>query len=83
MKLRQSDNVVRYIPEWVPGAKFQSEAKSWKPYVSAMINEPYDYVRKQMVSVSPSAYHYITLSTFVRRREEPSRVRPLPCSKEW
>ncbi|KAI0076590.1 cytochrome P450 [Panus rudis PR-1116 ss-1] len=40
--------ILRYIPEWVPGAKFQSEAKSWKPYVSAMINEPYDYVRKQM-----------------------------------
>ncbi|KAI0076588.1 cytochrome P450 [Panus rudis PR-1116 ss-1] len=39
---------LKYLPEWFPGADFQREAKYWRPYVSAMINEPYAYVKKQL-----------------------------------
>ena len=32
---------LRYIPEWVPGAKFQKLARSWKEVTLRMIEMPF------------------------------------------
>ncbi|KAI0071338.1 cytochrome P450 [Panus rudis PR-1116 ss-1] len=42
--------ILRYLPEWFPGAGFQREAKAWAPYVSAMLTEPYAYLKQQMIA---------------------------------
>ncbi|KAI0076589.1 cytochrome P450 [Panus rudis PR-1116 ss-1] len=39
---------LKYLPEWFPGAGFRREAKAWAPYVSAMLHEPYTYLKQQM-----------------------------------
>ncbi|KAI0076591.1 cytochrome P450 [Panus rudis PR-1116 ss-1] len=43
---------LRHLPEWFPGAGFQRDAKAWAPYVSAMLNEPYEYLKQQMAASS-------------------------------
>ena len=40
---------VKYLPKWFPGAKFQREAEMWRPFVYAMLNEPFDYVKSHLV----------------------------------
>jgi len=39
---------LKYVPEWFPGAQFQVQAKNWRPWVSGMLNDPFDLVKKRM-----------------------------------
>lgn len=41
--------IVKYVPEWFPGADFQRQARIWRKSVMAARNEPYDVVKGQMV----------------------------------
>ena len=41
--------IVRYIPEWFPGARFQRDARLWRPVVHQMLNKPFDHVKSMMV----------------------------------
>ena len=41
---------VKYIPSWFPGATFQIQAKEWRPWVTGMLNDPFEYVKKSIVS---------------------------------
>ncbi|KAJ7579388.1 hypothetical protein C8J56DRAFT_796263, partial [Mycena floridula] len=45
---------VRYIPEWLPGAGFQKQARLWRPLYPAMIDVPFNFVKSQMVSADSS-----------------------------
>jgi hypothetical protein len=42
---------VKYLPEWFPGAGFQKKAKIWKKIVLDMPNVPFQFVKKQLVSI--------------------------------
>lgn len=39
---------VRYLPEWVPGAGFQTTARAWKATLAELAERPMRFVRKQM-----------------------------------
>lgn len=41
--------LLKYIPEWVPGAGFQKQARKWRVFSDAMLNEPIDAVKKALV----------------------------------
>ena len=41
--------ILRYIPAWVPGSSARKVGELYKPVVSAMINEPYEKVERDMV----------------------------------
>lgn len=40
---------VKYVPEWVPGAGFQREARLWRKSAIASRDMPYDFVKHRMV----------------------------------
>jgi hypothetical protein len=42
--------LVKYIPEWFPGAGFKMKAKEWKKVVTATVNMPFQHVKDAMVS---------------------------------
>lgn len=42
--------VVKYVPEWVPGARFQKDARLWKASVMKMLHQPFDVVKARMVT---------------------------------
>jgi hypothetical protein len=53
-------SVVKYVPEWFPGAGFQVQAKVWRKYVMAMIEDPFEYVKQSLVSVNANCVSYMT-----------------------
>lgn len=42
---------VRHIPPWFPGAGFRKVAASWSATLVEMVEQPYTFVKQQMVSV--------------------------------
>ncbi|KAH8099402.1 cytochrome P450 [Cristinia sonorae] len=40
--------ILRYVPYWFPGANFQVQAKNWRPWVSAMLHDPFENIKKRM-----------------------------------
>ncbi|KAJ3746174.1 cytochrome P450 [Lentinula detonsa] len=41
---------LQYLPDWFPGASFKKTAKEWSSTLNEMVDLPYDYVKKQIVS---------------------------------
>lgn len=41
---------LKFLPSWLPGVKFKSDAKLWRPYVEAMAREPFKFVEEGLVS---------------------------------
>lgn len=44
--------IVQYVPAWFPGAKFKRIARVYHKSVMAMLNEPFDLVRRKLVCFS-------------------------------
>ena len=44
--------IVRYIPEWVPGAGFKRLAREWAKITSEFYDKPFAFVKHQMVNGS-------------------------------
>jgi hypothetical protein len=42
---------VRHIPSWFPGAGFQTTAKAWASTLNNMVDQPYQFVKQQMVRI--------------------------------
>ncbi|KAJ3484835.1 hypothetical protein NLI96_g5365 [Meripilus lineatus] len=40
--------MLRFIPEWVPGAGFQRQARLWRHAASLLLNEPWESVKSRM-----------------------------------
>lgn len=40
---------VKYVPEWFPGAYFQTQARLWRNSVTALRDRPWDAVKKRLV----------------------------------
>jgi hypothetical protein len=45
---------LRWVPEWMPGAGFKRKAKEWRRYAEAMLNDPFEITKRDMVSVFTS-----------------------------
>lgn len=43
--------ILKYVPEWMPGAGFQTKAREWKNWTRAMVDVPYEAAKKNIVSV--------------------------------
>ena len=44
------NEVVKYIPEWFPGAGFQTKARSWKKLTREMVDFPFEAAKNAIVS---------------------------------
>ncbi|KAG9317635.1 cytochrome P450 [Chiua virens] len=45
------------VPEWFPGAGFKRQAKEWRATLDEMVNQPYQFVKDQMVAgVAPESF---------------------------
>lgn len=40
--------VLKYVPEWIPGATFKKLARQWNVCLNSMVDKPYDLTKKQM-----------------------------------
>ncbi|KAG7094385.1 hypothetical protein E1B28_007985 [Marasmius oreades] len=40
--------ILQYIPEWVPGAGFQKQARLWRPLFGLMVDTPFNYVKQEL-----------------------------------
>lgn len=43
------ERVVRYVPQWFPGAGFQKKAAHWKRVINLMVDLPWKYVKDGLV----------------------------------
>lgn len=41
--------VLKYVPEWVPGAGFQKKAKEWAKLAMTMVDMPFEACKKSIV----------------------------------
>lgn len=42
--------ILKYIPEWMPGASFQTKGRLWKSYTMEMLEKPFEATKKMMVT---------------------------------
>jgi hypothetical protein len=42
--------ILKYLPDWFPGAQFQREAKEWKEIFTRFIEAPFKAAKQGMVS---------------------------------
>ncbi|KAG5644939.1 hypothetical protein DXG03_007404 [Asterophora parasitica] len=42
--------VLRYVPSWFPGAGFRRTAKSWAATLVEMVEQPHDFVKRQVAA---------------------------------
>ncbi|KAF9498666.1 cytochrome P450 [Pleurotus eryngii] len=55
---------LRHVPDWVPGTEFKQKAKAWSCTLNAMVDQPFEFVRKQMVAgVAPSSFTSLLLES--------------------
>ncbi|KAI9567140.1 cytochrome P450 [Boletus coccyginus] len=43
--------LLKYVPEWVPGAGFKKKAREWRALQEAVVNRPYNMVQEEMETV--------------------------------
>jgi hypothetical protein len=43
-------DIVRYLPAWLPGGYFRTTANKWAKVIQDSVNGPLGYVKNQMVS---------------------------------
>ena len=48
-KISHTPITVRHIPLWFPGASFRRLANEWRMTLVQMVNQPYDFVKQQVV----------------------------------
>lgn len=41
--------LVKYVPEWVPGAGFKKQAREWRKLATGMVDLPFNMVKERMV----------------------------------
>jgi len=50
------DFVVKYVPQWFPGAGFQRKAARWRWVITALVDRPWKYVKDGLVC-PPDSHH--------------------------
>ena len=56
---------LRFIPSWVPGARFKRFAEYYKEFVTRMVEQPFEVVRKSLVSIFAPFNRIPILTTFI------------------
>lgn len=60
--------MLKYVPVWFPGAGFQSKAAFVKKFCEGMANEPFDFVKRNMVAtISYKIYRIILTMSIIRQ----------------
>jgi len=44
--------ILKYVPEWVPGAGFKKKAREWNKLARIMVEEPFATTKEMMVCLS-------------------------------
>lgn len=66
--------ILRHIPSWFPGSGFKRIAAAWKKTFENLLDEPFNFVKKQMVSPFRHPLHQIQaliMANVVRRIQHP------------
>src|ERR1700690_461557 len=50
------DFVVKYVPQWFPGAGFQRKAARWRWVIATLVDRPWKYVKDGLVC-PPNSHH--------------------------
>lgn len=70
--------IMRFIPQWFPGARFRRDAAGWRPAVLSMRNSPWEGALKTIVSKSQSSLTRVSLICSQREgKAKPSMVTAL------
>ncbi|KAL4079442.1 cytochrome P450 [Scleroderma citrinum] len=49
--------ILKYVPEWVPGAGFKRKAREWRVVIDEQLDRPYQFVKNQMeAGIAPKSY---------------------------
>lgn len=49
---------VRYIPSWIPGARFKRQGEAWRVRLQDLSEVPHQWVKGQMVGAATCAHTY-------------------------
>ncbi len=54
--LEPTSRLVKYVPEWMPGASFKRKAREWRGVAERFYTIPFDFVKQSMAdgTVKPS-----------------------------
>lgn len=56
--------ILKYVPEWVPGAGFKRKAREWKGVFDELRERPYQFVKNQMeAGTAPKSFMSILLDS--------------------
>ncbi|KAL4079445.1 cytochrome P450 [Scleroderma citrinum] len=54
--------ILKYIPEWVPGAGFKRTAREWKAIIDELLDRPYQFVKNQIeAGIAPKSFISVLL----------------------
>ncbi|KAK0204608.1 cytochrome P450, partial [Desarmillaria ectypa] len=68
--------ILRYLPDWFPGAGFKRTAKEWQSTLMDMVEKPHSYVKQQMAAgKAPFSFASSLLEVGVSEEEE--------CDIKW
>ena len=72
--------LVRYVPEWFPGAGFKRMAREWNATLQDMVDQPYKFVKDQMVYILMDSRR-ASLTIMTRPLELPRNHSPQTCCR--
>jgi len=72
--------LVSYVPEWFPGAGFKRKAREWNATLQEMVNQPYKFVKDQMVYILMDSGR-ASLTIIIRPLELPQNHSPPTCCR--
>ncbi|KAL4064159.1 cytochrome P450 [Scleroderma yunnanense] len=68
--------LLKYVPSWLPGAEFKSQAREWSFIMQDMVNKPYQFVKEQLASgTAPKSFTSNSLDGRVLTDEYESLVK--------
>jgi hypothetical protein len=50
--------LLKYVPEWFPGAGFQKKAKAWKKFALTMVEAPFAAAKRNIVRHTPRLWFF-------------------------
>lgn len=73
LRLVEALPFLRHLPAWFPGAEFKRAATKMHQVVQAMLNVPYEFTKRELVtsslSVNSQSNHKFNLGSFVTVRQ--------------
>lgn len=60
--MSSSHTIVKYLPEWFPGASFKRSARISRESIAEWVEAPFEYVKKSMVSRRSSVPSHVIVA---------------------